>query len=71
MPQPIATAPTDGTVILTDCGFCVYIDRWGSPVYNGWAASDPFGETYKCADNGRWYCHPTQWEPVPSWILNR
>lgn len=35
---PIVSAPTDGTVILTDCGTCCYIRQsdWGSPVTEGW-----------------------------------
>ncbi len=70
MPQPIETAPKDGTVILTECGFVLYIDQknWGSPVRNGWACCTPREEIFDCADNGNYYCEPKFWEPVPQWI---
>lgn len=71
MPEPISTAPKDGTAILTDCGFALYINpkHWGSPIKEGWAECDPFEHIYECADNGWWYCEPKQWEPVPQWIM--
>lgn len=71
-PQPIDTAPRDGTVVLTDTGFAVYVDQkcWGSPVTNGWVECDPFGKIYDCADNGWWHCFPQSWVPVPDWIYN-
>lgn len=70
MPQPIDTAPRDGTVILTDCGFARFLDarRWASPITEGWVECDPFGHIYECADNGEWYCSPKLWQPVPEWI---
>ena len=70
-PQPIDTAPKDGTVILTDCGFAKYINpnQWGSPVKEGWAECDPFANIYECADSGMWYCNPKRWTSVPDWIL--
>ncbi len=71
MPQPIETAPKDGTTVLTDCGFARYLDQkqWGSPVDHGkWAECDPFGNIYECADNGPWHCNPKLWEPVPEWL---
>jgi hypothetical protein len=70
MPQPIASAPRDGTVILTDVGFVLYIDesKWGSPVKSGWANCSPQGSIYECADDGIYYDSPTIWEPVPDWI---
>ncbi len=70
MPQPIETAPKDGTVILTDEGFVLYLDqkRWGSPVPHGkWALCDPGGYVFECADNGPFLCNPKLWEPVPDW----
>lgn len=69
-PQPIESAPRDGTVILTDRGFARYVDQrhWGSPVENGWVECSPDGSIYECADNGEWYCSPKIWTPVPTWI---
>lgn len=74
MPQPIATAPNDETVILTDCGFCrcnfSYTVARG-PIKIGYVECDPFGRIYECETNGigKFYCDPEFWEPVPSWIL--
>jgi len=72
MPEPIETAPKDGTVVLTDCGFARFRNQrnWGSPIHNGWTECDPFGNIYECADNGAWLCNPKFWEPVPDWITN-
>lgn len=74
MPMPIATAPTDGTVILTDCGFVVATRRrkWlpTDPDFE-WVECDPSGHAYECADNGLWYCNPKLWEPVPEWVTAR
>lgn len=72
-PQPISSAPRDGTVILTDYGFVMFMSQkqWGSPVPNGeWVECDPFGHPYHCADNGYWSCTPNLWTPVPEWILS-
>lgn len=69
-PQPIETAPKDGTVILTDCGFCKYrkITWWSGKGDGKWVECDPFGSIYECADNGPWVCEPKFWTPVPEWI---
>lgn len=70
-PQPIESAPRDGTTILTEHGFARYLDqkRWGSPVKHGeWAECSPDGRIYECADDGPWYCSPKWWTPVPTWI---
>lgn len=71
MPQPISTAPLDGTAVLTDCGFALFMVQahWGSAVPDRkWVECDPFGNPYECADNGYWTCTPKLWEPVPEWI---
>ena len=70
MPQPIESAPTNGTPVLTDCGFALCIspsDHWGLEF--GRVECDPFGNIYECADSGYWHCNPKMWEPVPQWIL--
>lgn len=70
LPQPIETAPRDGTVILTDCGFAKWLDQrqWGSPIdHYQWTECDPYGNIYRCADNN-YLCHPRQWTPTPDWI---
>ncbi len=70
MPQSIETAPRDGSVILTEQGFALYLDQnhWGSAVEHGkWACCDPSGSIFECADEGHYLCTPSLWEPVPSW----
>lgn len=70
-PQPIETAPKDGTVILTELGFCIYFDQrnWGSPVNHGkWVHCDTYGTPFDCADEGYCLCEPRFWMPVPKWI---
>jgi len=72
-PQPIATAPRDGTVILSDCG-CV---RWVPPNYDDrkkgkldgkWRDCSPWGSDYECADYGYSYSEPKLWVPLPEWM---
>lgn len=70
-PQPIESAPRDGTVILTDCGCAMYLDQcyWGSPVPSGrWAECSPGGTPDECADNGIFTCSPSLWVPLPEWM---
>lgn len=41
--KPIATAPLDGTVVLTEEGSCCYVAQagWGCPVTEGWYLCRP------------------------------
>lgn len=68
MPEPISTAPTNGTPILTDEGFVVFKKLFKSP--GGWISCDPTGDIFGCYDCGMKSCKPTLWEPVPQWIIS-
>lgn len=71
LPSSIDSAPRDGTVILTNEGFALFLDQknWGSPVAHGrWASCDPSGFIFDCVDEGPYYCNPTIWMDVPEWI---
>lgn len=63
--EPIETAPRDGTVILTDCGTCAYVDQmnWGSPVSDGWWLC-PIGDQPRMTDSGPE--NPKWWIPIPT-----
>jgi len=52
-PQPIETAPKDGSVILSDCGTVCYVvkDTW-SRIPTGWYRCNLEGEIARCADEG-------------------
>lgn len=70
-PKSIDSAPKDGTVILTDCGFamCLCQQNWGSPVKHGkWAVCSPQGHLVDDSDYGIETCLPKFWVPVPKWI---
>ena len=65
-PQPISTAPVDGTVILTNVGFVRAWSWPGSRIW--WATCDRRGSIYERSD-GTFICdEPTLWTPVPEWI---
>ena len=70
-PQPIDTAPKDGTVILTDCG----VVRWIDLYRHGW----PKGRVdwVTCSAAGVWTIDrlgrvnnqfPSLWCPLPEWM---
>ncbi len=70
-PKPIATAPRDGSVILSDCGLVRLLDqaRWGSPVPHGeWALCDSSGQVYSDSEDGILIENPKLWVPKPEWI---
>lgn len=66
MPQPIETAPRDGTPILTDRG----ILRWAH-YRRDWEFCTPTSDEL-CQDNGSYVplagFRPTLWEPLPDWM---
>jgi len=65
-PQPIETAPKDGTVILTDSGVALWNgSRWPRA---SWIACDPQGASYECEDYGSFALEPTLWTPLPDWM---
>jgi hypothetical protein len=71
-PQPIESAPRDGTVILTNDGVATYVDpkNWGSPVTKGWYTCTTQGDIPSCADYGMSISgiSPTHWMPLPDWM---
>lgn len=59
---PISTAPTDGTVILTDAG----VVKNYAP---GWVLCNPDGSTVWGPDDEEFYRDPKAWVPLPIWKL--
>lgn len=72
-PEIIATAPQDGTVILTDQGFALYHapqpGDWGFRGKIGWYPCSPGGHINVDSDEGMDEpVDPKLWVPVPKWI---
>ena len=63
--KPIASAPRDGTVILTDAGTVCYVDQsgWGGPVTDGWWLCEPGCQPQMPED--MYPVCPTKWAPIP------
>lgn len=63
--QPIATAPADGSAVLTDEGLACYVDprAWGSPVTRGWQYCTPDGNLIET--EGPTILAPRYWLDVP------
>lgn len=68
--KPIASAPMDGTVILSDVGCVMYVDQaqWGSPKKRGWRYCDSRGDIFNCADNGDYSAEPKVWAHLPAFM---
>ena len=67
-PQPIATAPQNGTVILTNDGPARYVTGPGMWAPPGWYVCSPQGDVFECADHGFTPCFPALWVPLPDWM---
>jgi len=69
-PQPIATAPQNGTVILSNLGavkyseYHIYNPGWPS----GWYECTPGGDTFGDDYSEHVTCIPTLWVPLPEWM---
>jgi len=70
-PQSIETAPTDGTVILSDCGFVKWKERQDEFV--GWCLvyvdKFEFGDAIYGESCDMLRVYPSLWVPVPQWIM--
>jgi len=61
-PQPIETAPRDGTIILTDAGVC-------QSSRNGWIACTVDGwDLCNSSEQSASKQSPTLWTPLPDWM---
>ena len=70
-PQPIATAPTDGTVILTDVGIAYHgePESWDKRLRKAsWFACDVWGDAYLSGSESEISVFPTLWTPLPDWM---
>ena len=66
-PQPIATAPTDGTPVLTDSGVCQHGSYLGDGKKSSWLACEPAGDLLE-TDGDHIFVSPTLWTPLPDWM---
>lgn len=70
-PQPIATAPVDGTAILTDCGVVVGIFVVFGELQTRWVLVDiSRGLKMTSRDGDYWTVSPKLWAPLPNWVAN-
>lgn len=66
-PQPIDTAPKDGTLILTDMGFARWSPYWNSGLY--WYECDSGGDILRDEyGTPRGEICPALWCPLPEWM---
>lgn len=64
-PQPIDTAPRDGTVILTDCGIAALFDA--DSIHEHWLLCSSNGMLLD-GDEDAFECEPEWWAPLPAWV---
>ena len=70
-PQPIETAPRDGTVILTDEGLALFAQpsSWDSDErFPQWLTCDAYGQAFLSSSETEISCFPTKWTPLPDWM---
>jgi len=74
-PQPIATAPRDGTVIITDYGIACFMTP--AECHGYWGHQYPDGRWVLCSTGGAWeedsdygvrVVPPSRWVPLPEWM---
>lgn len=64
---PVDTAPKDGSLVLTDQGFALFVvpGHWGSPMPSGWHLADAGGNPI-CDEDGTYIrLAPRFWSPIP------
>jgi len=72
--KPIATAPKDGTVILTDDGIVCYKKAIGykwQTLFEGWVNCETCGHPITVGyDNDYKLAEPTMWAPLPEFKID-